>query len=61
MATEPNRPCPRRGLAQQVAIKAIIIITEECGLATISALGNVMRNAGHDEASNTSHGGTMVG
>jgi hypothetical protein len=44
-----------RRLGQQVAVEAIVIVAEESRLATISALGHVMWNAGNHKASNASH------
>ena len=48
-APGPNRD-PRIGAAfgHQLDIEPIVVIVEKDGLAAVAALGDVMRNTGHD-------------
>ncbi len=50
---------PRR-FGQQLAIETINIVAEECRLATIATLADVMRNTRNHKASDTGHAGIMT-
>ena len=49
---------PRR-LAQQIFVKRIVVIIEECWQATIASLGYMMRKARDNKAGKTSHGSKL--
>ena len=49
-------PGPARGLAEEVAVELLIGVLEEGLLAAIAALGDVIGNAGQDDAGETGQG-----
>lgn len=53
------QPCLPRGLAQQIFIKHIVLIIEECWQATVASLGHMMRKARDNKAGKTSHGSKL--
>ena len=45
---------------EQVEVKLIIAVLEEGSLATVAALGDVVRDAGKDEAGKASHAARLT-
>ncbi len=56
-----QNPCPNLDLGcpamrgQQVAVNRIVIVAEECSIATVPTLRHVMRDAGDNETGEPSH------
>jgi hypothetical protein len=51
------------GAGEQIEIERIVSLLEECRLPPVAALGNVVGNAGNDDAGQTGHGfkaGTLL-
>ncbi|WP_253706481.1 hypothetical protein [Bradyrhizobium sp. WD16] len=49
------RSPPRNASQEASAAERIICIAEKCPRAAVAALGDVMRNAGNDDAGETGH------
>lgn len=53
-------PCALRGFCQKIAVKGIIAFLEDCALPTIAPLGDMVRDAGKDDAGQARHGSRIM-
>ena len=47
-------------LRQQIAVERVILVAEKGARAAVAALGDMMRNAGDDDAGETGHAKKMA-
>ena len=58
---EAFHPRFRAALAQEINVEQAVLVGEEDRLPAIAALGDVMRDAGDDDAGEAGHSGRLAG